>query len=69
MTEIILVVVIFLLLLRMFSMEKNYLNHLKSLENKIAGIEENDKVATPNEIGETPYMDISDVPPSKIINK
>lgn len=69
MTEIVLVIVIFLLLVKMFTTERQYLNHLKDLENKLAGIEKEGKVATPNEIAENPYMDIADVPPSKIINK
>jgi hypothetical protein len=67
MTEIFLIIVISLLLLHSFSVQKQFLNHLKELENKLAGIEEKGKVATPNEIVENHYRDIADVNPSEVI--
>ena len=69
MTEIVLVVIIFLLLFSNFATQRNFLTHLKQLENKLADIEEKDNVETPNEIAENIYKDIDDVPPQIINNK
>lgn len=69
MTEIILVVVIFLLLFSNFSTQRQFLLHLKQLENKLAKIEDKDSVETPNEIAENIYRDIDDVPPTIINNQ
>lgn len=67
MIETFLVIVIALLLLHSFSMERQFLNHLKELENKLAGIEEKGKVETPNDIQENIYRDIADVNPNEVI--
>lgn len=67
MIEISLVVIIFLLLIHNFSIEKQFLTHLKQLEDKLAGIAPKDEVETPNDIKENPYRDISDVSPNEII--
>ena len=69
MIEIVLVVVIFLLLFSNFSTQRQFLLHLKQLENKLAKIEEKDNVETPNEIKENVYRDIDDVPPTIINNQ
>lgn len=66
MTEIILCIVIVLLLLHNFSIQRTFLSHLKQLEGKMANIEPDGKVATPNEISENHYRDIADVPPTEI---
>lgn len=67
MIEISLVVIIFLLLIHNFSIEKQFLTHLKQLEDKLAGIAPKDEVETLNDIKENPYRDISDVSPNEII--
>jgi hypothetical protein len=67
MIEICLVAIIFFLLLHNFAIQKQYLSHLKELEAKVLGIELEGKVATPNEIAENPYRDISEVSPNEII--
>jgi len=67
MTEIILCVVIVALLLHNFSLNKTYLNHLKELERQLANLGSEDKVATPNDIRENHYRDISEVNPNEII--
>lgn len=69
MTEILLVVVVAMLLLHNFSIQKQLLEHLKELEHKLAGIEEKGKVETPNDIEENHYRDIADVNPSEIIKQ
>jgi hypothetical protein len=68
MVEIVLTIIIFLLLLSNFSTQRQFLLHLKQLENKLADIKEKDSVETPNEITENIYKDIDDVPPSLINN-
>lgn len=68
MIEIVLVIVIFLLLFSNFSTQRQFLLHLKQLENKLAKIEEKDSVESPNEIKENIYRDIDDVPPTIINN-
>lgn len=67
MTEILLVIVVAMLLLHNFSIQRQFLNHLKELEQKLAGMEEKGKVETPNDIQENHYRDIADVNPSEII--
>jgi hypothetical protein len=67
MTEIVLVAVIALLLIHDFSTQRQFLNHLKDLEYKLAGMEGKGKVETPNEIAENHYRDISDVNPDEVI--
>ena len=67
MIEICLVAVIFFLLLHNISIQKQFLSHLKELEQKLAGIEPEGKLARPNEIAENPYRDISEVSPNEII--
>ena len=69
MIEIVLVVIIFLLLFSNFSTQRQFLTHLKQLENKLANTEDKDSVETPNEIVENPYRDIDDIPPTIINNK
>ena len=66
MTETLLVIVVAMLLLHNFSIQRQFLNHLKELEQKLAGIEEKGKVETPNEIDENHYRDIADVNPSEL---
>lgn len=66
MTEIILAIVIFLLLLHNFSTQRQFLTHLKQLEDKLAKIENEDKVDSPNQIGENRYRDIDDISPTVI---
>lgn len=69
MTEIILTVVIFLLLLNTLTTQRQFLNHLKQLEDKLAKIDPEDKVASPNEIAENTYRDIDNVSLTEIKNK
>lgn len=66
MTEIILSIVILLLLIHNFSIQRTFLGHLKQLELKMVNIEPEGKVATPNEISENVYRDISDVSSTEI---
>lgn len=67
MTEIFLIIIISLLLLHSFAVQRQFLNHLKDLENKLAGIDKEGKFASPNEIAENTYRDIADVNPSEVI--
>lgn len=67
MTEILLVIVVALLLLHNFSIQKNFLRQLENLENKLAGVEEKGKVETPNDIAENYYRDIADVNPGEVV--
>jgi len=54
-------------LLHNFAIQRQYLSHLKELEAEVLGIDLGGKVATPNEIAENPYRDISEVSPNEII--
>ena len=68
MIEIILCFIIFVLFLHNIITQRMFLTHLQRLENKLAKIDDPDKVDSPNDIKENKYRDIDDVPPS-IINK
>lgn len=67
MTETILVGVIALLLIHNFFIQRNLLDHIKELSQKVAGIEPQGKVETPNYIKENTYRDIADVNPEEVV--
>lgn len=66
MTETLLVIVVGMLLLHNFFIQRQFLSQIKALSNKLADIEEEGKVETPNDIQENHYRDIADVKPGEV---